>query len=98
MVNKNFASFFDNTNLDLLRRDRSPFKYTDEALRFQGVLRLVTHFEFGKWDKLWSTVGRKYMPDVEFGNTGMGHDIFKDIFSAQRYSEQPPQRPSNLSS
>ena len=35
---------------------------------------------------------------VEFGKTGMGRDIFKEIFSSQRYSEQPPSRPSNLSS
>ena len=38
------------------------------------------------------------MPAVEFGNTGMGCDIFKDIFSAQRYSKQLPSRPLNLRS
>ena len=69
-----------------------------KALRFHGVVRLANRFEFGKRDELWSTVGRKYMPAVEFGNTGMVHDIFKEIFSAQRYSEQPPSRPPNLSS
>ena len=58
-----------------------------EALRFQGVVGLETRFEFGKWDELWSTVGRKYMPYVEFGKTGMGCDRFKDIFSAQRYKK-----------
>ena len=56
-----------------------------KALRFQGVARLATRFEFGKRDEIWSTVGRKYIPAVEFGKTGMGRDIFKDIFSAQRY-------------
>ena len=59
-----------------------------EALRFQGGVRLATHFEFGKWDELWSTVGSKYMPDVKFGKTGMGCDRFKEILSAQRYSKQ----------
>ena len=75
-----------------------PFNDMDEALRFQGVVMLATRFEFGKWDELWSTVGRKYMPDVEFGKTVMGRDIFKEIFSSQRYSEQLLSRPSNLSS
>ena len=69
-----------------------------KALRFQGVVRLETRFEFGKRDEIWSTVGRKYIPSVEFWKTGMGREIFKEIFSAQRYSEQPPSRPSNLSS
>ena len=95
---KIFASFFDITNLELLRQDRIPFKDMAEALRFQDVARMATLFEFGKWYELWSTVGRKYMPDVEFGKTGMGRDRFKEIFSAQRYSKQPPSRHSNLSS
>ena len=90
MVKKLFASFFGNTNLELLRRGRRLFKDMDKALRFQGVARLATHFEFGKRDELWSTVGRKYMRAVEFGKTGMGRDRFKDILSAQRYSKQPP--------
>ena len=79
---KTFASFLDNTNLDLLRRGRSAFKDMAEALRFQGVTSLAIRFEFGKRDELWSTVGSKYMSDVELGKTGMGCDIFKDIFSA----------------
>ena len=62
--------------MELLRRGRKPFKDMSEALRFQGVVRLATRFEFGKRDELWSTVGRKYMPAVEFGKTGMGRDIF----------------------
>ena len=84
MVKKTFASLFDNTNLELFRRGRSAFKDMDEALRFQGVVRLATSFEFGKQDELWSTVGRKYMPAVVFWKTGMGRDRFKDVFSAQR--------------
>ena len=94
---KIFDSFFDNTNLEILRRGRIPLKYMAEAFRLNGVVRLATRFEFGKRDQLWSTMGRKYMPAVEFGKTGMGRDIFKDIFSAQRYSKQPPSRPSILS-
>ena len=43
-------------------------------------------------------MGRKYIPAVEFGKTGMGRDRFKEIFSEQRYSKQPPSHPSNLSS
>ena len=46
----------------------------DEALRFQGVVRLATHFEFRKRDELWSTVGRKYIPAVNFGN-GVNYEV-----------------------
>ena len=52
----------------------------EEALQFQGVVRLANRFEFLKRGELWSTVYRKYMPSVEFGKTGMGRDIFKEIF------------------
>ena len=82
MVKK--SSFFDDTNLDLLRRGRSKFKDMAEALRFQVVVRLATRFELGKRYELWSTVGRKYIPSVDFNKTGMVRDIFKDIFSTQR--------------
>ena len=66
--------------MELLRRVRNPFKEMYEVLRFQGVVRLATRFEFGKRDELWSTMGRKYMPAVEFGKTSMVRDIFKEIF------------------
>ena len=82
-VKKTFSSLFDNTNLELLRKGRSPFKDMAKALRFQGVVRLANRFGFRKRDELWSNVGRKYMPAVEFGKTDMGRDIFKEIFSAQ---------------
>ena len=77
---KIFASFFENTNLELLRRGRIPFKDMAEALWFQSVVRLATRFEFGKRDEIWSTVDRKYIPSVEFVKNGMGRDIFKEIF------------------
>ena len=82
---KVFASFFDNTNLELLRRGSSPFKNMADALQFHGMVRLVTYFEFGKWDYLWSTVGRKYIPYVEFGKTGMGRDRFKHRDTQNNY-------------
>ena len=44
---KKIASFFDNTNLELIRRGRIPFKDMAKALRFQGVVRLVNCFEYG---------------------------------------------------
>ena len=74
---KNIASFFENTNLELLGQGRKPFKDMAEALRFQGVVRLATRFDLGKRDELWSTMGSKYMSAVEFGNNGMGRDRFK---------------------
>ena len=76
-----FAYSFDNTNLDLIRRGRHSFKDMDEVLRIQVVVRLENRFEFGDRDELWGAVVRKYMPDVEFGNTVMGCDRFKEIFS-----------------
>ena len=88
--------FFENTNLELLRRGRIPFKDMAEALQFQGVVRFSTRFEFGKRYELWITLDSKYMPAVEFGETDMGRDRFKEIFSTQRYSKQPPSRASNL--
>ena len=74
---KNIAYFFDNTNLEILRRGRNIFKDIAEALRFQGVVRLVTCFDFGKRDEIWSTVGSKYMWAVEFGKNIMVRDRFK---------------------
>ena len=44
MYGKKIASFFDNTNLELRRQGRSTFKDMYKAFRFQGVLRLETHF------------------------------------------------------
>ena len=93
---KIFASFFDNANLELLGRGRIAFKYTEEVLRFRGVVRLATRFKFVKRDELWSTVGSKYMPAVDFWRTSMGRDRFKEILSAHIYSKQPQFHPSNL--
>ena len=74
---KNIASFFENTNLELLRQGRKPFKDMAKALRFQGLVILATRIDFGKRDEIWSTVVKKYMSAVEFGNNGMGCDRFK---------------------
>ena len=82
---KTFASFFDNANLELLWQGRNTFKETVKTLQLQCVVRLRNRFEFGKRDELWIIVGRKYMPAVEFGKTGMECERFKEIFSAQRY-------------
>ena len=65
--------------MELLRGDRIPFKDMAEVLRFQSVVRLATRFVIRKRDELWSTVRRKYMPSVEFGNTGIVRDIIKEV-------------------
>ena len=39
-----FASFFDNTNLELPRQGRISFKDMAEVLRLHGVVRLATRF------------------------------------------------------
>ena len=71
--------------MELLRLGRNPFKDMAEVFRFQGVLMLATRFEFGKRGELWITLGKKCMTAVESGNTCMGRDRFKGIFSAHIY-------------
>ena len=75
---KTFTSFFDNTNLELIRQGKIPFTIMSKVLRFQGVLGLEIRFEFG------NSVRRNSMPAIEFRKTGMGGKIFKEIFSSHR--------------
>ena len=67
-----------------------------EIVKFFGVMLLVTRFEFGSRASLWSNVTtNKYIPAPSFGLTGMPRKRFDDLWMCIRFSEQPPNRPSD---
>ena len=70
-----------------------------EIVKFFGVMLFVTQFEFGSWASLWSNVTtNKYIPAPSFGLTGMPRKQFDDLWMCIRFSEQPPNRPSDMTS
>ena len=66
-------SFFSNTNAQLKERGFKEMKGYSEAIKFQGIMRLCTRFEFSDRDKLWSTKSaNKFIDAPNFGKkTGM---------------------------
>ena len=70
-----------------------------ELLRFFGILLLITRFEFTSRASLWSaTAPSKYIPAPSFSNTGMPRKRFDVIFRCIRFSNQPAERPADMSS
>ena len=70
-----------------------------EIVKFFGVMLLVTRFEFGSRTSLWSNVTtNKYIPAPSFGLTGMPRKWFDDLWMCIRFSEQPPNCPSDMTS
>ena len=70
-----------------------------EIVKFFGVMLLVTQFEFGSQASLWSNVTtNKYIPAPSFGLTGMPQKRFDDLWMCIRFSEQPPNHPSDMTS
>ena len=68
-------------------------------VKFFGVMLLATCFEFGSRASLWSNVTtNKYIPAPSFGQTGMPRKRFDDLWMCIRFSEQPPNRPSEMTS
>ena len=48
---------------------------------FFGVWVLSTRFEFGSRASLWSnTASSKYLPDPDFGKTGLPQNMFDHIW------------------
>ena len=93
-------AFVDYTNLELRKRGEAPFADLGEAIRFQGIMRLCTRFEFANRRDLWATKPNpkhKYMPAPAFGRTGMSRDRFDIIFRCQWYSKQPDVPPEGMS-
>ena len=60
---------------------------------------LVTRFEFGSRASLWSnTTTNKYIPAPSFGLTGMPQKWFNDLWMCIRFSDQPCNCPSEMTS
>ena len=78
---------------------RKNYTTAGEIVKFFGVMLLVTCFEFGSRASLWSNVTtNKYIPAPSFGLTGMPRKQFDDLWMCIRFSEQPPNRPSDMTS
>ena len=85
-----------NNELAMVRKN-----YTEagEIVKFFGVLLLVTQFEFGSWGSLWSNTSTNiYIPAPSFGLTGMPQKQFDDLWMCIRFSDQPCNRPSEMTS
>ena len=78
---------------------RKNYTTAGEIVKFFGVMLLVTRFEFGSQTSLWSNVTtNKYIPEPSFGLTGMPRKRFNDLWMCIRFSEQPPNPPSDMTS
>ena len=78
---------------------RKNYTTAGEIVKFFGVMLLVTRFEFGSQASLWSNVTtNKYIPAPSFDLTGMPRKRFDDLWMCIRFSEQPPNRPSDMTS
>ena len=85
-----------NNELGMARKN---YTTAGEIVKFFGVMLLVTRFEFGSRASLWSNMTtNKYIPAPSFGLTGMPRKRFDDLWMCIRFSEQPPNRPSDMTS
>ena len=78
---------------------RKNYTMAGEIVKFFGVMLLVTWFEFGSRASLWSnTSTNKYIPAPSFGLTGMPQKQFDNLWMCIRFSDQPHNRPSEMTS
>ena len=78
---------------------RKNYTMAGEIVKFFGVMLLVTRFEFGSQASLWSnTSTNKYIPAPLFGLTGMPQKWFDDLWMCIRFSDQPHNHPSEMTS
>ena len=78
---------------------RKNYTMAGEIVKFFGVMLLVTWFEFGSWASLWSnTSTNKYIPAPSFGLTGRPQKWFDDLWMCIRFSDQPHNHPSEMTS
>ena len=85
-----------NNELAMVRKN---YTTAGEIVKFFGVMLLVTRFEFGSQASLWSNVTtNKYIPAPSFGLTGMPQKRFDDLWMCIRFSNQPHNRPSDMTS
>ena len=95
MVSMNTCNGCD---MEMEKKGKEPFKDKSEAIKFQGILRLATRFEFDCLKDLWvEDSGYKYIPAPNFGTTGMFRDRFLDIYYNQRYSSKTSTKPADIS-
>ena len=82
-----------------LAMERKNYTMPGEIVKFFGVMLLVTRFEFGSRASLWSnTSTNKYIPAPLFTLTGMPWKQFDDLWMCIRFSDQPCNRPSEMTS
>ena len=78
---------------------RKNYTMAGEIVKFFGVMLLVTRFEFGSQASLWSNMTtNKYIPAPLFGLTGMPQKQFDDLWMCIRFSDQPHNHPSDMTS
>ena len=78
---------------------RKNYTTAGEIVKFFGVMLLVTRFEFGSWASLWSNMTtNKYIPAPLFGMTGMPRKQFDNLWMCIRFSDQPRNCPSDMTS
>ena len=78
---------------------RKNYTTAGEIVKFFGVMLLVTRFEFGSGASLWSnTSTNKYIPAPSFGLTGMPQKWLDDLWMCIRFSDQPRNCPSEMTS
>ena len=70
-----------------------------ELLKFLGVMLIITRFEFGKRSSLWATTARtRFVPAPNLGHTtGMSRERFDHLWRFIVWSEQPKERPAEMS-
>ena len=78
---------------------RKNYTTAGEIVKLFGVMLLVTQFEFGSQASLWSnTSTNKYIPAPSFSLTGMPRKQFDDLWMCIRFSDQPCNHPSEMTS
>ena len=78
---------------------RKNYTMAGEIVKFFGVMLLVTWFEFGSRASFWSNMStNKYIPAPSFGLTGMPRKRLDDLWMCIRFSDQPRNHPSDMTS
>ena len=84
-----------NNKLAMVRKN---YTIAGEIVKFFGVMLLMIWFEFGSQASLWSNTSNKYIPAPSFSLTGMLRKWFDDLWMCIRFSDQPCNRPSEMTS
>lgn len=86
------------TNIQLKEAMEKPTTI-GEIVKFLGLILLITRFEFNSRSDLWcKKPWAKYVPAPDLGRTGMSRKRFDILWRYIRWSDQPEQRPLDMSS